>query len=430
MEIVGSNPIGVAIQVFMEKKQFIETIIIGAGLSGLAAGRTLLSRGKKFLIIEQKDKIGGKVSTEQYQGFKLDYGFQIILDGYKNTKKYIDINKLQLQCFDSGALIWDGKQFQTISDPTKDIKSLPKTIVSPIGTIKDKIKILFLKIKLNLIKEDTILQKDNKDTKTFFAEHGFSEAFIARFLKPFFSGILLDEDLKTPHTYMLYLFKLFSNSKAGVPINGMQEIPNLLAAQIPKENLLLESKVKKIENDKIILENNKIIYCKNIICAIEKNSVENIRQTNNLKTRKYFSCTTHYYSINNLENIFGNQYKTKKIILNGSEKGRINNIAIMSNITKSYAPKNSNLIAVTTLGKKTESGKIISELKTWLNFNENDIEYLKSIHIDEALPIYEPHITENKNDKNGNIIFCGDYLFHPSIEGAISSGINAGEQIN
>ena len=429
MEIVGSNPIGVAIQTYMEKKLFVETIIIGAGLSGLAAGRTLLSRDKNFLIVDQKDKIGGKVNTDQFREFKLDYGFQIILDGYKNTKKFIDMDKLHLQFFDSGALIWDGKKFETISDPIKDIRDLPKTLVSPIGTIKDKIKILILKIKLSLINSDKILQMSHKETKTFFKDHGFSKEFITRFLKPFFSGILLDQDLKTPHTYMLYLFKLFSNSKAGVPINGMQEIPNLLAKQIPKENLLLKSKVKKIEKNRIILENNKIIYCKNIICAVDKNNVAALKKISNFKARKYFSCTTHYYSINNLINIFGDQYKTKKIILNGSGKGYINNIAIMSNIAKSYAPKKSNLIAVTTLGKKTESKKIVSELQSWINFNKNDIEHLKSIYINEALPIYEPNITKKSSNKE-NIIFCGDYLFHPSIEGAISSGMHAGKQIN
>ena len=69
----------------MKKNQFIETIIIGAGLSGLAAGKTLLSKNRDFIIIEQNNKIGGKVNTEIHNGYKLDYGFQIILDGYENT---------------------------------------------------------------------------------------------------------------------------------------------------------------------------------------------------------------------------------------------------------------------------------------------------------------------------------------------------------
>ena len=412
----------------MEKKQFVETIIIGAGLSGLAAARVLLSKGKDFLIIEQKNKIGGKVNTEQCKGFKLDYGFQIILDGYSNTKKYIDIDKLELQFFDSGALIWDGNKFQTMTDPMKDIRSLPKTIISPIGNFMDKIKILFLKIKLSFKKQNKILQMENTDTKSFFEEKGFSKKFISQFLKPFFSGILLDKDLITPHTFMLYLFKLFSNSNAGIPSNGMQEIPNLLFKQIPREKLLLASKVKKINDDTIILENGQVIYYKNIICAIEKNNIQNLNLRNNFEKRRYFSCTTHYFSSENLHKIFGKHHQTKKIILNGSGKGQINNIAIMSNVSKSYAPKNSNLIAITTLGKKTEQDKIINELKEWQDFNKNDIKHIKSIYIDEALPLYKP--SPKKTYKDNKIIYCGDYLFHPSIEGAISSGIHAGNEID
>ena len=37
---------------------------------------------------------------------------------------------------------------------------------------------------------------------------------------------------------------------------------------------------------------------------------------------------------------------------------------------------------------------------------------------------------KQKNNRHENVIYCGDYLFHPSIEGAISSGINAGNEIN
>ena len=429
MEIVGSNPIGVAIQTHMKQKKYVETIIIGAGLSGIAAGKTLLSKNRDFIIIEQKNKIGGKLNTVIHNGYKLDYGFQIILDGYENTKKNIDIKKLKLQYFDSGALIWDGKKFHTIADPFKNIKELPITIISPIGNLKDKIKILILKIKLIFMKENQILQMDNITTKSFFKKNGFSSEFINKFLQPFFSGILLDKNLITPHTYMLYLFKLFSRSNAGVPINGMQEIPSLLARELPKDKLMLNTKVKKIENDKITLENNQIIYCKNIICSIESNSIKMLEQKNNIETRKYFSCTTHYFASAHLNNIFGKAYNTKKIILNGSGRGQINNIAIMSNIAKSYAPNGSNLIAITTLGKKTDHEQIVNELQGWSHFNNDDIMHLKSIHIDEALPIYSPD-NNQKNNRFENIIYCGDYLFHPSIEGAISSGIKAGDQIN
>ena len=42
------------------KKNFI---IIGAGLSGLAAGRKLLDKNQDFIILEARDIIGGRVQT-------------------------------------------------------------------------------------------------------------------------------------------------------------------------------------------------------------------------------------------------------------------------------------------------------------------------------------------------------------------------------
>ena len=38
-------------------------IIIGAGLAGLQAGIILAEHGKRFLILEASDLIGGKVQT-------------------------------------------------------------------------------------------------------------------------------------------------------------------------------------------------------------------------------------------------------------------------------------------------------------------------------------------------------------------------------
>ena len=40
-----------------------DVIIIGAGAAGLAAGRKLHDAGKNILIIEARDRIGGRIHT-------------------------------------------------------------------------------------------------------------------------------------------------------------------------------------------------------------------------------------------------------------------------------------------------------------------------------------------------------------------------------
>jgi polyamine oxidase len=52
--------------------------IIGAGVSGLQAARTILThpngRSYNVVIFEARDRIGGRVNTKRNWGFPLDFG--------------------------------------------------------------------------------------------------------------------------------------------------------------------------------------------------------------------------------------------------------------------------------------------------------------------------------------------------------------------
>jgi phytoene dehydrogenase-like protein len=56
--------------------------IIGAGVSGLQAARTLLKHPKaasfNVIVFEARDRIGGRVTQKSDWGFSLDYGNLLI----------------------------------------------------------------------------------------------------------------------------------------------------------------------------------------------------------------------------------------------------------------------------------------------------------------------------------------------------------------
>ena len=57
----------------------LDVLSIGAGFSGIAAGKKLHEAGKSFLILEARDRIGGRVYTKRWEdGFYLDLGGQWI----------------------------------------------------------------------------------------------------------------------------------------------------------------------------------------------------------------------------------------------------------------------------------------------------------------------------------------------------------------
>lgn len=109
--------------------------IIGAGLSGLTCAWYL--KKNKFddiTIFESSEKAGGKIKTDRIDGFQLDRGFQVLLPAYPETKKVLDYEKLQLQAFKKGSLIYrNGKQIP-FYDPENGFDSLLKTILHGPGS--------------------------------------------------------------------------------------------------------------------------------------------------------------------------------------------------------------------------------------------------------------------------------------------------------
>lgn len=58
------------------KNDEYDCIVIGAGISGLAAARTLTEQGYNVLIIESRNRIGGRIDSRSIgeDGAKVDMG--------------------------------------------------------------------------------------------------------------------------------------------------------------------------------------------------------------------------------------------------------------------------------------------------------------------------------------------------------------------
>jgi polyamine oxidase len=58
----------------MPSSAVYDVIVIGAGASGLAAASTLIENGKKVIVLEGRNRIGGRVHTDHSFGFAVDLG--------------------------------------------------------------------------------------------------------------------------------------------------------------------------------------------------------------------------------------------------------------------------------------------------------------------------------------------------------------------
>jgi len=56
----------------------VDVVVIGAGVGGLCAGSLLAHKGKRVVVLEQAERVGGCCSTFEKDGYKIDLGASII----------------------------------------------------------------------------------------------------------------------------------------------------------------------------------------------------------------------------------------------------------------------------------------------------------------------------------------------------------------
>ncbi|GHT64686.1 protoporphyrinogen oxidase [Bacteroidia bacterium] len=116
-------------------------IIIGAGLTGLTTAFHLVKRGKKVLILEKNDRIGGQIQTLQKDGFVFETGPNTGSVSHPEvTELFTALSPAcELETADESAkrrLIWKDGRFLELPG------GLLSGITTPIITWKDKFRIL------------------------------------------------------------------------------------------------------------------------------------------------------------------------------------------------------------------------------------------------------------------------------------------------
>ena len=405
-----------------------DIIIIGAGLAGLSAAVHLHRQGRKVLLLEASDRAGGRIKTDSHEGFLLDRGFQVLLTAYPETKALLNYSDLNLKKMLPGAtVLYDGGQFE-IADPFRRPSAAFATLFAPVGTLKDKINTLWLKNKLQKLTIEEIFEQPEQTTRNQLVEYGFSPKMIERFYAPFLSGIFLENELQTSRRMFDFVMKMFSDGNAAVPALGMEEIPKQLVGMLPKDSIQYNTKVTDIDGNKVTTVDGTVLEANQILLATTANELSkkfypNQKMASHQVTNIYFES---------------NEAPTEKavVVLNAStHKKWVNNLTVMSNVSKAYAPKGKVLISVSYNGIPNIDDVALAEnmkqeLKQWYGEKVNNWKMLKSYRIEYALPAQESvrnEIPFSEIKISDSLFIFGDNLLNGSINAALKTGRLAAE---
>lgn len=85
-----------------------ETLIIGGGLAGLAVARALHAEGHDFLLIEARNRLGGRILTENFENAAFDLGPAWFWPGQPRMEALVaQLGVLRFEQYANGALAYE-----------------------------------------------------------------------------------------------------------------------------------------------------------------------------------------------------------------------------------------------------------------------------------------------------------------------------------
>lgn len=384
-------------------------IVIGAGLSGLAAARTLQRAGREVTVLEQSPEIGGRVKTTEIDGYRIDQGFQVLLTAYQEAAEIWPEDEMDLFPFAAGAVI-HGHQTKRVFDPLRHPTTLWATLRSGLCNFHDVKGLLGLRLGLRGIRGLPTKTNDEK-APDFLKRLGFSDQFMNAFFRPFLGGVFLDESLAVPADAVRFVMAMFARGEAALPAQGMAELPTHLAKGLTIE---CNCKVINVEPKMITLEDGSSRFTEAVVDTRPPDSM-NWRSTEMMAFRS--PPPVDMTPVLHLAD------------LNDRPDSPVLHACAPSLVAPGYAPPGQGILYATlrTDRKAAHVSEVQETLAAWFEIPQKEIEHLTTISVRHALPNSPCQSTQSPRDRG--IYRSGDWMTHASIEGALRSGRIAAEAV-
>lgn len=399
-------------------------IVVGAGLAGLAAARHLHAHGHAVRVLEAGDDIGGRVRTDDIDGYLLDRGFQLYNPAYPESRRVLDHAALDLRPFVAGAEIVLRTRRARVADPRREPTWAWSSLCAPLGPLPALARFGTYAATRATSPPARLRAEPDITAAQALRAAGVSDELLERLLRPFLSGVFLESGLQTSRHFMDLVLRSFVRGTPSVPARGMGRIPHNLARNLPAEAVLTGTPVIEVSANQVRTSHGSI-PAQGVIVATDPATAG--RLLPGLAVPEGRAVTTWYHSVAGQTLTSGRSV----LVLDGTGTGPLVNSVALSHAAPAYAPQGRTLVSSSALGVHPDDDSeraVRGHLARLYDTDTRDWQLLATYPIEYALPAMSVPLEPRKPVRLApGIYVAGDHRDTASIQGALVSGRRAAQ---
>ncbi|MCY1655184.1 NAD(P)/FAD-dependent oxidoreductase [Streptomyces sp. SL294] len=399
-----------------------DAVVVGAGLAGLACALDLIRAGLRVELLEASDGVGGRMRTDRRDGFRLDRGFQVFNTSYPQVKKRLDLRALRLRPFTPGLVARTSSGRVRLTDPTRRPGDAGALLPGRVLPARDLAALAALTARDVLLPAKRVGRMTDRTAAEALVRAGLSPLAIEDLLRPFLSGVFLEEGLETSARFLHLVWRSMARGTLCLPAHGIGAVPAQLAAGLPEGALRLDSAVTGVTDSGVLLADGGERPGGAVVVATD--SATAARLLPGLPVPDGRTVTTYYHAADRSP-------LTEPTLVVDSGLAVLNS-CVLTEVAPSYAPRGTALVSTSVLGSGPPGGErtVRARLAELYDADTSTWETVAAYTVEGALPAMRPPwpLSRTTRFAPGRYV-CGDHRATGSVQGALASGSRAAREV-